>query len=45
MPVPVPPTDNLYKFAAIAGLLLVISSTYIFVLGVRDSYEALGSRC
>jgi hypothetical protein len=36
---PVPPSDNIYKFSAIAGLVVVISTHYIFFLSVREFYD------
>lgn len=36
MSIPMPPTDNLYKFMAIGGLVLIIGSEALFTLALRE---------
>lgn len=41
MQIPKIPTDNLYKFKALSGIILIIASLFVFIYLEKDKYESL----
>ena len=39
MKIPNIPTDNLYKFTAIFGLVLIVFSSYMFNITIEQTYQ------